>query len=466
MTDPKLDHVHRALDEGRDVESLGLSPEVLGEARALARVDAWLADLAGSTGDALSEDAAQALATRIEQRLDEPLAPTSFDPLAPPSFEGFGDEGDGEARVVAAPDAHSGEYALEALAAGVQRAHLESGASAGASSAVTSAAAPAPARPASSGPQVSGGGARTGGAQVSGGSATGARVSEAQVAARTRRAPGAWLAAAAMLGLAGVIGVGALTWRAAAPESMAARVDTAASPVAWDESVAPAEAAPSEARTRLAEPTVAAPPEAAAEEAELAWERDGRTESLRLQGGLERPTRGGERRASAEPYGRASDNPYGRGSDDEAFAIPAAPERTASAAPPPGMNSPATGGAVAAALPRASARPAMATMTTADPSATADVSGGGGQGANLAAQGASAPPLFIRRTRNAVVACLVGDARAVTLRLAIDDGRVARVVSSSPPSVLGRPGAQTCLDAALRGRELSGGGVVEARYTR
>lgn len=76
-----------------------------------------------------------------------------------------------------------------------------------------------------------------------------------------------------------------------------------------------------------------------------------------------------------------------------------------------------------------------------------------------------APSSFVRRSRVAVLRCL-GDEAAVTLRLGVSGGRVARIVSSSPASVLARPGARTCMDAALRGRDLEGEGTFEARYER
>ncbi len=91
MTDPsKLHLIHEALDDGRDPLLLeGLDSASVKAAEELAAVDAWLR---GCPAAWLADDAAEALAARIEAELGKvSLTDAADDPLAAPDFSVWGD---------------------------------------------------------------------------------------------------------------------------------------------------------------------------------------------------------------------------------------------------------------------------------------------------------------------------------------------------------------------------------------
>ena len=136
---PELERrVHELLDAGRsplgDAEVRRATEgdaEVRAEVAALSRLDGWLRDWEPR----LDDDDFEAIAERIEQRLDEPIG--KLDVLSAPDF----DDPDAKVRPFADRSVRSGEYSLEALADAVEE--PARAATTGPAPAVTLGAAPA-----------------------------------------------------------------------------------------------------------------------------------------------------------------------------------------------------------------------------------------------------------------------------------------------------------------------------------
>ena len=115
MSDDLERRIHEAIDAGEDPQTtlrsdLEGNPRAAQIARELVTLNQWLT---GWETPAPSEDALEAMAIRVEQRLNEDLAPLDADPTEPPEFDDV---------TLAPPSYHddshtSGEFALAALAA-------------------------------------------------------------------------------------------------------------------------------------------------------------------------------------------------------------------------------------------------------------------------------------------------------------------------------------------------------------
>ncbi len=273
--------IQEALDAGRDladVPDLATAlehAEVAEEARELAEVDALVRGWALG-GEDVSFDA---LAARIEQRLDESLAPLAHDPTLPPGFED-----DDSWRVVEDESevGHSGEFALSALADQMETASP---------AAIAAAPSPSPSPPSPSPP---------------------AQQSQSEVVHLADRSSNKmpWvLAAAAVIGL---VATGAMMSFDNAPEAVAMMqesvtldgpdLESAVAPPSAAANGQPeaAELAPTESESRAPAPSAtgragaaeAAPLHAPQDiEAELAVEVDDQASDERLEGGLRGPAR-------------------------------------------------------------------------------------------------------------------------------------------------------------------------------